>query len=200
MEQEKFEPIGEAVEIPETVESVEDGTDKKTEKMRAVKRGAIAFVCALLIGGILGFGIMSIVLRAGARREREFSVANMSISLNEGFTRQNYEGALAAFGSRNMAIFIRNVDITTDNWLYTPELYARRMIEEGGWEAEVMEDEGLYYFTLPFVNDGGVRMVHYVYVMKTMDDFWVVQFDVRESRVKRLAPEISKYAHSIKFK
>ena len=172
------------------------GSDRKA----AIRRGLIVFFCALLVGGVLGFGIMSIVIGVGNRRDKDFTVADMTITLDGSFTRQSYPGTLAAFGSRNVALFIRNIDLNKENSLLSEKYYAMTIIAESGHaDAEVLEDDGLCYFILPYTNEGGARLLHYIYVLKTDSDFWVLQFDIAESKEGRLAPKISKWVHSIRF-
>lgn len=174
--------------------------EKTSEKKSPLARGLTVFICALLVGCVLGFGIMSIVIGVNNRRDKDFTVDDMTITLNGSFTKQSYPHTLAAFGSRNVALFIRNIGVNNVNALLSEKHYAATIIAESGHaDAEVLEDDGLCYFILPYTNEGGARLLHYIYVLKTDSDFWILQFDIAESKEKRLAPKISEWAHSIRF-
>ena len=168
--------------------------DKKT-----IKRILTVFLCAVLVGLVLGFGIMSIVLAVGNKRPKDFVVREMTITLTEGFTRQEYPGALGAFGSRKLAVLVRSSKITSLNSNLSANQYAALMAADSDYDPEVMDDDGLSYFVLPFTNEGGARLLHYVYVYKTNSDFWIIQFDVAAKREKKMAEKISDFAHSVRF-
>ena len=58
---------------------------------------------------------------------------------------------------------------------------------------------GITYFIAKQTNDKGISLLHYTYVYKSEDAFWLVQFAVREGQAASQLENISKWAHSVKF-
>ena len=70
---------------------------------------------ALLCGAVIGFGITSMVLGVGNRREKEFAVGDITITLTEGFTKQSYPGCYVAFGSDRVEVYVTRDDLSRPN-------------------------------------------------------------------------------------
>lgn len=179
-----------------------DGNDTaiaQNQRKSGIKRGLLVLLISLLVGVILGFGITTAVMEIKNAEAKMFTVGDMSITLNKGFSQQRSPGTYAAFGSRKVGIFVIKAKIASDETTMTAEQYAKALIGMNTLDSEVEKDGDLPYFTAEVKAENGRKYVHYTYVYKTEDAFWVVEFAVRESRAARQEKNISQWAHSVEF-
>jgi hypothetical protein len=189
-----------AVDLPVAEETKADEESvEKTRRGKGLKRGLLAFICALLFGAVVGFGITSLLLGVGNGRAKDFTVGDMTITLTEGFTKQTYPGSLAAFGSKFVEVYVGRDDLSAATKYFSEEQYASYIITHNGFaDCKPQVDDGLVYFVAKQTL-GGETILHYTYVYKTSEDFWLVEFVIRESAAKSRRDDISEWAHSVKF-
>lgn len=176
-----------------------DSPETTAERKKSVKRGLIVLLVSLVIGSIVGFSATTAILEITNSKEKTFSVGDMQITLNEGFTQQVSPGSLAAFGSKRVAVFVGKANIESSNITMTAAQYARALIGMNSLSCEVEKDGDLPYFTATITGSNGKKYVHYTYVYKTEDAFWAVEFAVRENHAARQEKNISQWAHSVIF-
>ena len=198
------EMLNGAVLDPETPAVEETNAEAaKVEELdgkKGLKRGIKVFFVALLMGLVIGFGITSLVLGLSNSREKEYIVSDMSITLTGGFTQQSAKGALTAFGSRKVGVFVSRDDISITTMNMDTVQYAALVIAANGFaDSKIEDDNGITYFIAKQTNDKGISLLHYTYVYKSEDAFWLVQFAVREGQAASQLENISKWAHSVKF-
>ena len=178
----------------------EASAEQKAEVKKGLGRGLKVFFAALLIGLVIGFGITSLVLGLSNSREKEYIVSDMSITLTGGFTQQSAKGALTAFGSRKVGVFVSRDDLSITTMNMDTVQYAALVIAANGFtDSKIEDDGGITYFIAKQTNDKGISLLHYTYVYKSEDAFWLVQFAVREGQAASQLENISKWAHSVKF-
>ena len=197
------EMLNEAVLDPETPAVEETNAEAtKVEELdgkKGLKRGLLAFLCALLFGAVIGFGITSLLLGVGNGRAKDFTVGDMTITLTEGFTKQTSPGSLAAFGSKFVEVYVTRDDLSAATKYFSEEQYASYIITHNGFaDCQPQVDDGLVYFVAKQTLRGET-ILHYTYVYKTSEDFWLVEFVIRESAAKSRRDDISEWAHSVKF-
>jgi hypothetical protein len=188
-------------ETPAVEETNAEATKvEELDGKKGLKRGIKVFFVALLIGLVIGFGITSLVLGLSNSREKEYIVSDMSITLTGGFTQQSANGALTAFGSRKVGVFVSRDDLSITTMNMDTVQYAALVIAANGFtDSKIEDDDGITYFIAKQTNDKGISLLHYTYVYKSEDAFWLVQFAVREGQAGSQLENISKWAHSVKF-
>ena len=188
------EPIRE----PESNSASEEAAAKSEKKM-IVKRSLVIFLCTMLIGILIGFAVTSIIMTVNGSKEQDFNASYMTITLNRGFEKKSSAGVVAAFISGDVSIFVNRINPSDTSKTMSETEYAEMLIEHNQFtETEVEEDDGLCYF-IAKQSDGAAQMLHYTYVYKTEDDFWLVEFAIKEGASSKKIDNISKWAHSVKF-
>ena len=192
----KFNPaVGNAFRFDgsETVVTVAD-------RKKGVKLGLIVLVASILVGAMLGFGVTSIILGNINSEEKNFHTGSMTITLNKGFTQQNISGFSAVYASKKVAVFVKyypDVDSFAD---LTATDFATMLAEDIGLPENVVETSGdLTCFCYTGTQSDSKLYRYYAYSYKDEDDFWLIQFSVKESAAKRYQDDIEKWADSVVF-
>lgn len=188
------EPIRE----PESNSASEEAAAKSEKKM-IVKRSLVIFLCTMLIGILIGFAVTSIIMTVNSSKEQDFNASYMTITLNRGFEKKSSAGVVAAFISRDVSIFVNRINPSDTSKTMSETEYAEMLIEHNQFtETEVEEDDGLFRFIVSQTH-GTTKALHYTYVYKTADDFWLIEFVVLENKAAKQEKNISSWAHSVKF-
>ena len=74
-----------------------------------------------------------------------------------------------------MGVSFRKVGFNDSNRDLGVGQYARTVVVASGLIAEVIEEDGLTYFSTEGKSAGGVKMTSFIYAFKTDDCFWVVE-------------------------
>lgn len=113
----------------------------------------------MIISVIVGIAIVvaaSTALLSGRQsRKKDFSTDGFGITLTEAFTEENVDGYLAAYSSKNIAVFVSKEDISSLEELRdcTAEDYAELTKESNNLDdAEVKLDGDLTYIEYKFTN------------------------------------------------
>ena len=188
----------EAAVVEEKIDAVEEKIGAGEVKS-TFKKGMVVMLIALLCGAVIGFGITSMVLGVGNGRAKDFTVGDITITLTEGFTKQSYPGCYVAFGSDRVEVYVTRDDLSAATKYFTEEQYASYIITHNGFaDCQPQVDDGLVYFVAKQTLKGET-ILHYTYVYKTSEDFWLVEFALRESAANSRRDDISEWAHSVKF-
>ncbi len=181
-----------------------DGNDSvavaKNRKKSSLK-GVFFIIVAAVVGLLIGyFGMMGIMSGVNSK-EKTFNLGEMSITLTEGFEQQRVVGYSGVYSSREAAVFITtnpfdDGHIITD---FTEVEYADRLISYNGYtDSKVESKNGLTYFIINEKTDD-TSFSHYMYVYKSDEAYWVVEFVVEQSKLNKYADDIAKWAGSVKF-
>ncbi|MBQ8302463.1 MAG: hypothetical protein IJX97_02805 [Clostridia bacterium] len=192
----KFNPaVGNAFRFDGN-ETVVTASDRK----KGAKLGLIVLVASILVGAMLGFGVTSIIFDNINSEEKVFHAGNMSITLNKGFTQQNISGYSAVYASKKVAVFVKYYPDVESFAELTAIDFATVLAEDIGLPEDIVESKGdLTYFSYTGTQSDGKLYRYYAYSYKDDDDFWLIQFSVKESAAKRYQDDIEKWADSVAF-
>jgi hypothetical protein len=177
-----------------------DGDEAKSERKAGMKRGLMVMLIAIVIGAVIGFCATSLIIGINNKRARDFEAADFTITLTEGFRRQKVSGTTVTYASRDMAVYFNKMPFNLGNMALSESEYAKDVAEYNNITCEIVTDGTLTYFVAPNTTSRGTKMLHYTYVYKTDDAFWLVQFAVKEGHAARYEDDIASYADSIIFK
>ncbi len=178
-----------------------NGTEAKKRRKINIGKGIAVTVCAIIIGGLIGYGITMGISAIISSSEQEFITPEMNITLTKGFTQQNIPGYAAVFDSKNVDVFANKAStspgVTFD---FTEEEYAQHIITSNGFkDSKVMTDGDLTYFIFNGVASNDKDYRYYAYAYKVDDEYWLIQFVVKENEAKRYEDDIAKWAASVSF-
>ena len=176
-------------------------------RKRGTKIGLIVLVVALVIGSIIGgvIGIGAGVINALNKMSepKSFTEGGMTITLTNGFQKMDYEGFAAVFGSTDVVVLAEKESFATDTALgsMSREAYANLFIQNNNLTgSEVRQEEELLWFQYKGTNPDSKATYRYsVYVFKTADTFWVVQFAALDKDADEYANQIMEWAKTITF-
>ena len=156
----------------------------------------VGLIVAFILGIFIGLGRTRIV------EEKDFSVEGMTITLNEEFSRTNYEGFTQCFESKAVAVFTLKEAFSLMPGLedYTLRDYADLVVSANGMSsAELKEEQGILYFA--YVTQGGDGEDYYYVATlhKGSDAFWLIQFATPASNQEKLHDRCIDWAATVKF-
>lgn len=160
------------------------------------RKGLLLLIVAFILGIFIGLGRTRIV------EEKDFSVEGMTITLNEEFSRTNYEGFTQCFESKAVAVFTLKEAFSLMPGLedYTLQDYADLVISANGMSsAELKEEQGILYFA--YVTQGGDGEDYYYVATlhKGSDAFWLIQFATPASNQEKLHDRFIDWAATVEF-
>ena len=171
-----------------------DSEAATANRKKSVKHGALVMITAVILGIAVGLYIGFVL---NAPKEKTFSAQGMSITLTDEFHRFNEDGYVAIYDSKDVAVFVSRFDILETQLSEFAELLAVRC---GLASTDVKTTDGLTHFT--FTNTGKQNKVEYqytVYLYKTGDTFWTVEFATRTKDAGDYADKIQEWVKSVKF-
>lgn len=164
-----------------------------TMKYRVVTLMTAILACVLLLGACAG----------ETYEPKKFFVFDMSIELNDGFSKQTSNSYDGKFVSKDLAVYVARDqfddlgDEETVSKLTLSE-YAEQIIKNNKLDCSATLDKGLTTFTYTKFIDND-KYAFYTVVYKSEDAFWRVQFAGLASTVEEQKDAIRDYAWSVDF-
>lgn len=167
------------------------------------KKGTVVLVAALIVGLALGFFGTSLALKDTAA-EKAFSTDGMAINLTEDFTQVPADGFALYCESAEVAMFALKEDffLMPGAEDYTVEEYADLVFQNNPMAAtaQLYTEDSLTWFDYSYTNTAEALDYHFfVYVFKSDDAFWLIQFATPEALAEEKADEIVEWAKSVSF-
>ena len=167
------------------------------------KSGMIFLICCAIAGMMIGafIGFSGILNDLFAPEEKTFKVDDMSITLNENFSRTDEEDFAACFASSDVFVMIQK-----DEKEYYDDFDSVSIKELADYIAEsnedrnsrVVEKDGLIYCLYEYMPENeGITFVYYTYLYKAPNAFWLVYFCADK---KTLSSEKSTAQYEEKFR
>lgn len=180
-----------------------DSDDVKAMRKVGLKKGILFTLAALVLGIIIGYLGMSALLGGFGAEEKNFSVGEMTITLDDSFQHLYVAGHSGVFSSKKADVIVDR-DGFSSNDIYFSTLsakeYANAVINTNGFtDSSVITDGSLCYFIFSNEGSDGVVYRYYAYTFKSEKAFWLVQFAVSEKNANRLESDIAAWAGSISF-
>ena len=163
----------------------------------------VAAIGSSVIGLGLGLGTAVIENMTKSSKPQSFSAGDMTITLTKAFRETEYEGFAGVYDSRNVAVFALKEPFTLAEGLgnKTRKEYSNLFIQNNGLSVnEIREGDGMVWFKYKWTNpDTDDTYSYFVYVYKTGDAFWAMQFAVLDKNAEKYAPQIAQWAKSVTF-
>ncbi|MBE6949604.1 MAG: hypothetical protein E7456_07155 [Ruminococcaceae bacterium] len=168
------------------------------------RKGLVILLAALVIGGAAGYLLGSLFASSGSTDAKTFSSNGMTITLTEEFTETSMEGFTVCYDSANAAVIALKEDFTLMDGFgdLTIEEYGSLVMQGSGLEASDLDTDGdLRYFAYTYEDpSAGDNYLYVIYVYKTSDAFWLVEFVTPEVMADEYVPLIMEWAESVEFK
>lgn len=163
-------------------------------------KGLIVLLIAALIGFSFGFFSIPDLLNPN---NGIFTADNMSITLNDEFSRFNEEGYLQIFATEEVVVLVTKDSFADYEGLSenTLEEYGNLVIENRGFtDCKLEKENDLTYFTYTFENPDTKDVYSYKsYIFKTADAFWIVQFATLVEDIEAYSEQVKEWASTITF-
>lgn len=180
-----------------------DSEEIIANRKRNARKGILVLVIAAVVGLTVGFFIGFGSTLRKAPDKKTFFADGMSVTLTDEFRETEIENCVAAYDSKNIAVFVLKEPFTLAEGFedYTLKQYADLLIQNNNMgSAEIKTVEGLtcfeYAFTNPETND---TFRYFSYVYKTDDAFWLIQFAVLSDNADQYVQRIAEWAGSVEF-
>lgn len=175
----------------------------ESRRKKSGHRGTAVMIISVIVGIAIGVAASTALFSGRESRKKDFSADGFGITLTEAFTEENVDGYLAAYSSKNIAVFVSKEEFSSFEGLQdcTAEDYAELTKESNDLDdAEVKSDGNLTYIEYKFTNaDTNETYRYFPYIYKNDDAFWMVQFAVSDENAEQCRAQISEWAKSVKF-
>lgn len=175
-----------------------DGVTDETvlaNRKKGGRKGILIIVIAAIVGFCIGTGRTRVV------KPRDFTVDNMTITLNSEFREVSYEGFTQCYESSNTGVTVLKESYAQYPVLkdYTLSEYGDAVIWSNGLTDSILTPhEDFLYFTYTATDDAGNTFGYLATVHQGTDGFWLIQFSTlaedyagMESRFLELAGSVS---------
>lgn len=167
-------------------------------------KNRIVMIVAVILGIVIGLFNAGVFDGASAPKAKEFSYGGMTITLNDSFSRENYEGYTVCYESRNVAVFALEESFATipGAELYSLEEYGNLVIRANGREGQsvLQSQDGVTWFEYTWTNpSSGQTFFYFSTVHKADDAFWLVQFATTQDQAAEYRILFMQWAKSISF-
>ncbi len=187
----------------------DDSTAPVTRENRKKTRkwSILVLVAAMLVGVAAGYVITTATL-AGQEDAydvpKRFTCENLSITLTQDFKEATIQGYTGAYDSSKVAVLLLREGFALMEGLedYTLSQYAELVLQANAARnpSRLKTAQGLTYFTYDFTNpDTNQTFAYSVFLYKSGDAFWMVQFAVLEDAAQELEPFVLEWAGSVAF-
>lgn len=181
--EEKKDPVGFSLKVKEIIKKI-------------TKNSVVLTIIALLIGGLVGFGLVNLGFEIYTSQEEVFSTQEMSITLSKKFHKQadsNYDAVYVSGDVEIIALRDSFKKLGSDDMTATEYADFIRLLNHPKAD-EVKSEGGLTYFA--YTNE---EYRYLVYCFKSDEAYWHIYFIVDDDEVKRYADHITEWAKSVSF-
>ena len=190
--------------IAPTIEELEQndlpsGEKKSVFNPKKLLCWTLVFIAVTLVSGALGYSIMTAVFSGVFAKDRTFKVDEMSITLNDSFSESFSSGREAAYSSSRVSVYIDKDPSAAGLGIKTPRGYAEYIIARNSFEnCSVSEEDGIAHFIFTADTSEGTYK-YFAYTYRDGENFWLIQFAVKENFASTYSKNIDKWAKSVRF-
>lgn len=169
---------------------------------KALKKGMKILPISIIFGVIFGFLLTSLILINGLKKPKVFEKEGMTITLNNQFQEVSDADLTACYDSKDVAVFALKEDFSQNEVLrtYSLEQYVNLAISVNNIDSKLQKIDDLTYFEYQSENTETKDIYHYcVFVYKTSDSFWTVQFATKEEDYNDKKQDIIDWNKDIEF-
>lgn len=168
---------------------------------KITKNSVVLTILALLVGGLVGFGLVNLGFEIYTSQEEVFSTQEMSIALSKKFHKQadaNYDAVYVSGDVEIIALRDSFKELNSDDMTATEYADFIRLLKHPKAD-EVKSEGGLTYFAYSKETEDGEKYSYTVYSYKSDEAYWHIYFIVEDDEVKRYADDITEWAKSVSF-
>lgn len=175
--------------------------EMKYRRKKANKKGIFIFIMSVIIGIAIGLGLILLPLFA-TPEDKVFTKGNISITLNEDFKEEFYNGFYAVYSSDEIAVFVIEEKFNGDEAFeaMTLDEYCDAVIEANGKNTETKHKDGLTYYEYDGVSDQNYKFRYLAFTYKAEEGFYLVQFGIQEDLYSVYEEDVFAYAKSVSIK
>lgn len=178
-----------------------ENTSNAEEQKLSLKKGLVAFICAIVIGLVFGYGATTAIFDLILMQEESFTSGEISITLTRAFHEQPMSGYEAVFVSQDVEIMVfKNSFSKINNPDMTDSEYARAVLNNMKiTDSKESHDNGLTSFVFTKTAGDGNDYVYHLYAFKTDEAYWHIFFAVKENKAYKYSNLIPEWADSVEF-
>lgn len=153
-----------------------------------------------IIAVVLLLCVALLTLTACFGSEKKFTVAGMTITLNNQFTEKDVMGQTKSYQSLRVAVTVLKEEFTLTAGMedMTLKQYTQAVIKANKLSATVNEGEKYDYFTYEKTANAQ-NYYYYATTFKASDAFWLIQFGCLTSDKDKYQPKFEKWADTVVF-
>jgi hypothetical protein len=176
-----------------------DGVTDETvlaNRKKGGRMGIVILILAAIFGAIMGRSCARIV------QPQDFTVDNMTITLNSEFREADYEGFTKCYESYNMGVSVLKESFSQYPILedYTLEEYGDAVMWANGLtDSSLTPYADFMYFTYTASDDTGNTFGYLATVHKGSDGFWLIQFSTLEEKYPDYESQFLHWAETVRF-
>ena len=176
-----------------------DGVTDETvlaNRKKGGRMGIVVLILAAIFGAIMGRSCARIV------QPQDFTVDNMTITLNSEFRETSFEGFTQCYDSRNVAVFVLKEEFSMypgmEDWALSE--YGDAFLWANGFvDSSLVPYSDFIYTTYSGVGENGQPYCYMATIHKSGDAFWLVQFAAEEASYPNYESQFLQWADSVKF-
>lgn len=176
-----------------------DGVTDETvlaNRKKGGRMGIVILILAAIFGAIMGRSCARVV------QPQDFTVDNMTITLNSEFREADYEGFTKCYESYNMGVSVLKESFSQYPILedYTLEEYGDAVMWANGLtDSSLTPYADFMYFTYTSTDDAGNTFGYLATVHQSNDAFWLIQFSTMEEKYPDYESQFLQWAETVRF-
>ena len=181
-----------------------DSEEVLANRKQGTRRGTPILLSALVIGVAIGLFFTSGLLHDSPKdSSKSFAAEGIQITLNEDFEQAEADGFSLMCESHYMAVIVLREAFEDYEGLEEWSLadYSQVLMENNDYvDHPLSYHNGIPYFEYDYHNPETKENFHYtIFMYKSDDAFWAVQFATHKSAADRYAEKIKGFAESVQF-
>ncbi len=160
------------------------------------RKGIWILILSAIVGAVIGFNSTRIV------KDQDFTVDNMTITLNSSFHEQELEGFTRCYNSPNVGVAVLKESADQYPWLadYTLEDYGSDVIWNNNLtDSTLTPYQDFLYFTYSAQGSDGVTYQYLATVHQDGHTFWLIQFSTSAEKFPSCEEQFFQWASSVRF-
>ncbi len=171
----------------------------KKNRKKGLKRGIAILVASVVLGVVIG-----ILSNMDFSSDKEFTCGNMQITLTDAFYEEEDISFTMSYYSEDVIVCVDRFELAAITELKNASIesfseYVAYMYSLGDVTLK-KEGDQVYFELANEPSADGKNMHHHLFLYKSDDAFWVVQFMTFESAAEDFREEIFQWANSVTFK
>ena len=178
-----------------------DSENVLRQRKHGKKIGLIVMICAVLTGALIGY----FITHTGTKiKEKTFTEQGVSITLTTAFSKLDdpNENVLLCYSAENKMVFFNRDSFSDYEELknYSLDRYSRLMISKNQLDTTLQHTaSGIPCFDYQGTLETGLEYAGRVYVYRTEDAFWMVQFITDADIVDSMYAQFDAWADTVTF-